>query len=393
MDKYQEKEQSFHFNLYRRLPVTMVRGEGSKVWDSNGKEYIDFLAGIAVNSVGHCHPQVVKAIREQAGELLHITNIYYNKPQAELSELLVNQSEFDRVFFCNSGLEANEAAIKLVRKYAHLNNRQGNIISFLGSFHGRSIASITMGGDKLQKGFGPLPEGFQRLPFNDRAALEENLDENAIAVFVEAVQGEGGVVPATKEFMSKLGELCKKFDVLLVVDEIQTGFGRTGKMFGYQHYDIQPDMITIAKAMGGGVPIGGILASEQLASSFEFGDHGTTFGGNPLACAASYAAVSAIITEGLVKRSEEMGIYLLDRLKQLHKLEKVVDIRGLGLMAGIELSVPCRPIVMDMLNRGFLINCTADKTIRLVPPLTISRAEIDLLLENLIDSIGQHGAI
>jgi predicted acetylornithine/succinylornithine family transaminase len=383
MDYIQEKEKLFHFDLYRRLPVSLVRGKGARVWDSQNKEYIDFLAGIGVNALGHSHPAMIEALHTQADKLIHISNIYYNEPQARLAESLSDISGYERSFFCNSGLEANEAAIKLARKYGYNQKKKGAIISFSNSFHGRSIASISLGGKKLQKGFGPLPDGFLQLPYNDIDSIEKNINEDTIAVFIEAIQGEGGIIPGSKKFMSRLEELCRKNQALLVFDEIQTGFGRTGKLFGYQHFSVSPDIITLGKALGGGFPIGAVLTSEKISRNFEYGDHGTTFGGNPLACAVANAVIATLFKENLIINAKEKGEYLKSKLQALRNISIVKDIRGKGLMAGVELSIPCRPIVMKMLNEGYLINCTAEKTLRFLPPLIITETELDGMIETL----------
>lgn len=384
MDTTQELEKAYHFDLYRRLPVTLVKGKGVYAWDSEGKKYIDFLSGIAVNALGHCHPVMVKAIKKQSRKLIHTSNIFYTRPQARLARLLSRISGYERAFFCNSGLEANEAAIKLARKVGNQKGKRGPIITFTGAFHGRSIASITMGSEKYQQGFSPLPEGFLKLPFNDVNALREHLNDDTTAVFVESIQGEGGVIPADPEFINTLNELCRNHDVLLVFDEIQTGFGRTGELFGFRHYNIKPDIITVAKALGGGFPIGGILTSLEISKYFEYGDHGTTFGGNPLACRTAESVVSTIIKKRLIEKTKKKGAYLFSVLEQLSgKLSIIKEVRGRGLMAGIELTVPCRPVVIKMLEKGFLVNCTAEKTIRLLPPLIVKKKHIDKLIKNL----------
>lgn len=384
MDSTQELEKTYHFDLYRRLPITLVKGKGIYVWDSKGDKYLDFLSGIAVNALGHSHPAIIKAIRSQSQRLIHTSNIYYTVPQARLAKLLCGLSGFERVFFCNSGLEANEAAIKLARKIGNQKGKNGPIVSFTGAFHGRSIASITMGSEKLQKGFGPLPEGFLKLPFNDLKAVKENINKETIAVFVEAVQGEGGVIPAEKDFITALHQHCKENDVLLIFDEIQTGFGRTGNLFGYMHYGVKPDIITVAKALGGGFPIGGVLTTDEVSRGFSYGDHGTTFGGNPLACSVAETVVATIINKELIENAQKQGLYLLSRLEKIaRKLPVIKEVRGMGLMVGIELEVPCRPIMIKLLERGFLVNCTAEKTIRLLPPLIVRKREIDSLIKNL----------
>jgi acetylornithine/N-succinyldiaminopimelate aminotransferase len=384
MGSIQDLEKTYHFDLYRRLPVTLVKGKGINVWDSKGKKYLDFLSGIAVNALGHSHPAMIKAIKKQSEKLIHTSNIFYTAPQAKLAKLLSKISGFEKAFFCNSGLEANEAAIKLARKTGNLRGKKGPIITFSGAFHGRSIASITMGSDKLQKGFGPLPEGFLRLPFNNTDVLKENINEDTTAVFIEAIQGEGGVIPADSEFIDTLQELCKKNNVLLVFDEIQTGFGRTGELFGYMHYNVNPDIVTMAKALGGGFPIGGILTSEEISKNFEYGDHGTTFGGNPLACNVARSVLNTIIERKLIKNAREKGEYLFDRLHEMAAhLPIIKEIRGKGLMVGIELTVPCRPIVIKMLELGYIVNCTAEHTVRLLPPLIVKKKDIDSMLKTL----------
>jgi len=390
MDPIQELEKSYHFDLYRRLPATLVKGKGVSVWDSNGKKYVDFLSGIAVNALGHCHPEMVKTIRKQSRKLIHVSNIYYTEPQANLAKLLNEVSGFDRTFFCNSGLEANEAAIKLARKTGNLKGKNGPIISFTGAFHGRSIASITLGSEKLQQGFGPLPDGFLKLPYNDISALNENINENTVAVFVEAIQGEGGIIPANPVFMDTLKNLCQKHNVLLIFDEIQTGFGRTGKLFGYMHYNIKPDIITVAKALGGGFPIGGLLTSNEISRNFKYGDHGTTFGGNPMACSVAESVLRTILDKGLIDHARKQGEYFLSRLEKIaKKLSVVREVRGKGLMIGMELNVPCRPVVLEMLDKGYLINCTAEKTLRFLPPLIVKKKEIDGMIKTLFNVLSK----
>ena len=297
-----------HFQTYRRFPLTLVKGKGTKVYDADGKEYLDALAGIAVNNVGHCHPRVVKAIQDQAENLIHVSNLYYNIPQSNFAQLLTEVSGFDRVFFCNSGLEANEGAIKIARKLGEQNGKNGPIIYFSGCFHGRSITSITMGKEAFQKGFGPLPEGFRQLPYNDIDALDQISDDTK-AIFVECIQGEGGINIGNKDFLKRVNEICKEKNIVLVVDEVQTGMGRTGKMFSYEHFDLDPDVITLAKGLGSGVPIGAILAKEKASSVLVPGDHGSTFGGNPLACAAALANLEVILDEKLLENTRSVGSY------------------------------------------------------------------------------------
>ena len=378
----------FHLDVYNRFPVTLVKGLGATVWDDEGKEYIDALAGIAVNSLGHCHPKVVKAIQEQASQLMHISNFYYSEPQAQLVALLSEISGMNRVFLCNSGAEAMEACLKTARKYGQQYQKKGPLITVSNAFHGRTMATISMGMDKYAKGYDPLLGGFREVPLNDVEALEAAFDQDTLGVALETIQGSGGLHLASEEFMHKIRELCRKHDALFIVDEVQTGMGRTGKMFGYEHYEVQPDIVAIAKAMGGGFPIGAMLCREKVAEVMHHGDHGSTYGGNPLACAASRAAINAIIYENLQHEAEVKGEYLMDLLKEAFgDSDKVTDIRGKGLMVGVELSFNGREVVEHMLNKGVLSNCTHGNVMRLVPPLIISEAELDTLAEVLEEAI------
>ncbi len=387
MDSKQVTER-YHLDVYNRFPLTLVKGEGAKVWDDQGRVYIDALAGIAVNSLGHCHPKVVQAIHDQAAKLMHISNFYYSEPQARLLKLLSDISNMDRVFLCNSGAEAMEACLKTARKYGQKYDKKGPLITVSNAFHGRTMATISMGMDKYAKGYDPLLGGFKEVPLNDVSALESAFDENTLGVALETIQGSGGLHIATRAFMDKVQDLCQKYDALFIVDEVQTGMGRTGKMFGYEHYDVEPDIVAIAKAMGGGFPIGGMLCRQKVADVMHHGDHGSTYGGNPLACAASFAAVRAILKEGLPKEAEEKGRYLMNLLQKTFKgSRKVTDIRGRGLMIGVELSFNGRTVVEEMLKRGVLSNCTHGNVMRLVPPLVISEEEIEKLAEALAESV------
>jgi len=378
---YSEK----HFQTYRRFPVTFIKGKGIRVYDTEGKAYIDALAGIAVNNVGHCHPRVVKAIKDQAESLIHISNLYHNIPQNTLAKLLTEVSGFDRVFFCNSGLEANEAAIKMARKYGDTKNKKGPIVHFTGCFHGRSLATVTMGKKAFQKGFGPLPKGFKELPYNDLDALEK-LDESTKAIFVECLQGEGGIIPGNREFLEIINAVCRERDILLVVDEIQTGMGRTGKMFSHEHFDLEPDIITLAKGLGGGVPIGAVLARQKVADVIEPGDHGSTFGGNPLASAAALASLETIIEENLVENARKTGTYMLNQITDLaEKYDFIQEVRGAGFMVGIDFGSPCREIALKLMEKGLLVSCTAMTVIRLVPPLILTKDEVDEIVGILKD--------
>lgn len=384
----QEITDHFHLDVYNRFPITLVKGKGAKVWDDNGVEYIDALAGIAVNSLGHCHPKVVKAIQDQASNLMHISNFYYSEAQARLVKLLAEISDMDRVFLCNSGAEAMEACLKTARKFGQEHNKKGPLLTVSNAFHGRTMATISMGMDKYAKGYDPLLGGFEEVPLNDIKALESVFNENTLGVAIETIQGSGGLHIASEAFMNKIQELCHKHDALFIVDEVQTGMGRTGKMFGFQHYGVEPDIIAIAKAMGGGFPIGAMLCKQQIADVMHHGDHGSTYGGNPLACAASYAAVSSILNENLIGEALEKGNYLINKLRKLfNDSDKVRDIRGRGLMIGVELSFNGRPVVEEMLKRGVLSNCTHGNVMRLVPPLVISKEELNQLAEVLADSV------
>ncbi len=376
---------SYLMNTYGERIISVVRGEGTKVWDSSGKEYLDLIAGIAVSTLGHCHPRVVDAIRKQVEILIHASNLYYTEPQAELAKKLVANSFSDKVFFCNSGAEANEAAIKLSRKFG---NGKYEIITMEGSFHGRTIATLTATGqEKVRKGFAPLLPGFKHVPFNDLPAVEKAIGEETIAVMVEPIQGEGGDRVAEAEFIVGLRRLCDERNLLLILDEVQCGFGRTGKLFAYEHYGIEPDIMTLAKPLGGGLPLGAVLATETVSEVFSPGSHASTFGGNPVACSAGLATLEVILGESLIERAELLGKYLLGKLSELKEKNKLVsDVRGKGLMLGIELSIPGKEIVKECASRGVLLNCTAETFIRFLPPLTVTEEEIDTGI-NVLDGV------
>jgi len=390
-----ELDNQYVMHTYARLPVVFVRGEGCFVYDDAGRQYLDLLAGIAVNGLGHCHPKVVEAIREQAGVLMHTCNLYHTALQPKLAKLLAEASGMTKAFFCNSGAEANEAAIKLARKAAKLAGypEKTEIITALGSFHGRTLAAITATGQsKYQKAFTPLPPGFMYVPYNDVDALKEAAGEKTCAIMMEPVQGESGVHPATPEFLRVARELCDSLGAALIFDEVQTGLGRTGKLFGFQHYDVVPDVMTLAKTLGGGFPIGACLAKGKYADVFEPGDHASTFGGNPLACAAAIAATTEIIEGGWVENSREVGAYFAERLRAL---PGITEVRGMGLMIGADLdfsgfplrSNPETPvakqIVIESLAKGLIINATGETTLRFVPPLIISKELVDMAIQRL----------
>jgi len=372
---------------YAPSPISIVRGRGSRVYDLEGREYLDFVAGIAVNTLGHGHPDLVAAIQKQAQHLLHASNLYYTEPQVKLAKALVDHSFAKKVFFCNSGAEANEAAIKLSRRYAHQKHGPDRyeIITMLNSFHGRTMATLTATGqEKVQKGFEPLLPGFKYVPLNDLPELEKALSAKTAAVMLELVQGEGGVHVADRTYLKSLRELCRQHDVLLVFDEVQTGMGRTGTLFAYEQLGVHPDIMTLAKGLGGGVPIGACLATDEVAAAFSPGAHASTFGGNPLACAAALAVLRVLLEGRVLEQSRRMGDYLAKGLLDLKdRLHIVKDVRGLGLLQGMELTIEGKPVVDDCLARGLLINCTMERVLRFVPPLIITQHEIDRLLDTL----------
>ncbi|ADI82990.1 acetylornithine transaminase [Geobacter sulfurreducens] len=376
------KADKYIMKTYGRYPLVPVRGEGCRVWDADGKEYLDFLAGVAVNNLGHCHPKVVEALRKQAAEIIHCSNYYHIPNQIELAELLCAHSFADKVFFCNSGAEANEAAIKLARKHAREKTGDAErygIITALASFHGRTMATISATGqEKVQKFFDPLLHGFTYVPFDDAAALEAAVTPTTCAVMLEPIQGEGGVVVPSADYFRKVREICDRHGLLLIFDEVQVGIGRTGKLFAHEHFDVTPDIMTLAKALAGGAPIGAMLARDEIAASFSPGTHGSTFGGNPLVTAAGLAAVRAVLEEGLLNRAEEMGEYLVGELERLKgKYDIITDVRGIGLMVGMELSVPAGDIVLKGLERGVLLNVAQDRVLRFVPPLVVTKQEVN----------------
>lgn len=367
--------------VYARLPITLVRGQGVRVWDADGKEYLDFLAGIAVNALGHCHPKMVRAIQEQAATLIHVSGYYYTAPVAQLAAKLVATSAMDRVFFGNSGAEANECAIKIARKYAksHGGPNKFQIVSAAKSFHGRTMATVTATGQpKYQEPFAPLVQGFTHVPFNDIAALEAAVNDDTCAVLLEPIQGEGGIYPAHKSYLEAARALCDKHQALLIFDEVQTGIGRTGKWWAYEHYGVTPDILTSAKALGGGFPIGACLARGDAAKTLVAGDHGSTYGGNPLACATALAVLETIEVEHLVANADAMGAYFVHRLNEPRFHGKIADLRAVGLMIGIELANPdARRVLTEAAEHGLLLSAIGDNIVRLVPPLIITQSDID----------------
>jgi acetylornithine/N-succinyldiaminopimelate aminotransferase len=372
---------------YTRQPISIVRGRGSKVYDMEGREYIDFVGGIAVNLLGHGHPDLVQAIQRQAAQLIHVSNLYYTEPQVKLAKLLVDHSFADRVFFCNSGAEANEAAIKLARRYGHERHGAGRfqVITMLNSFHGRTLATITATGqEKVQKGFEPLMPGFAYAPFNDFDAVKAMVNDTTTAIMLEPIQGEGGVRMADPAYLRNLRQLCTEKDILLIFDEVQTGMGRTGTFFAYEQFGVTPDIMTLAKGLGGGIPIGACLATDPVAAAFVPGVHASTFGGNPLACAAALAVCRVLLEGRVLDQAKRMGEYLAKGLTDCKDRHRVVrEVRGLGLLQGMELTIDAKSVVADALARGVLINAAGEKVLRFVPPLIITQAEIDKLIETL----------
>jgi acetylornithine aminotransferase/acetylornithine/N-succinyldiaminopimelate aminotransferase len=372
---------------YGRYPIGLVRGKGTAVWDASGKKYIDFVAGLAVDNLGHCPPTVVKAIRKQAGKLLHVSNLYHIEPQSQLAAELTRLTFADKFFFCNSGTEANEAAIKLARRWFYDNgqSKRYEIITMNDSFHGRTMASLSATAQKkIHTGFTPLLPGFKYVPFNNIAALKKALTKKTCAVLIEPIQGEGGVNLAQETYLKTLRKICNEKGILLIFDEIQTGFGRTGRLFAYERYKIKPDIITLAKALGGGIAIGAMGSTNKIIESFSPGTHGATFGGNPLACAASLASLKTLTKKGFLKKTSSTGDYFLEQLYGLRKKFSMIrEVRGIGLMLAIELDRPGAEVVTNCMKEGLLINCIQQNIIRFLPPLIITRKEIDLLIKTL----------
>jgi predicted acetylornithine/succinylornithine family transaminase len=384
-----EESSRYIMNTYNRYPVALRKGRGIKVWSTDGKEYLDFVGGVAVNILGHCHPRVVVALQKQAQRLIHVSNYFHIEPQIRLAKLLVENSFADKVFFCNSGAEANEAAIKLARKFAKekMSPDRFEILTALNSFHGRTLAAVTATAqEKFHKGFEPLVPGFRYIPFNDVDALKNALKKETCAVLLEPIQGEGGVNIPDENYFKAVREICNENNLLLIFDEVQTGMGRTGKLFAYDHYGITPDIMTVAKGLGGGVPIGAMLATDKVAESFQPGNHASTFGGNPLVCAAGVATLDTILEDGfLLDHCNRMGSYFIEKLEQLHTAfpNHIEEVRGKGLLIGMQLTREGGPIVTTCLEKGILINCTAGNVLRFLPPLTVQQKDIDKLIEIL----------
>jgi acetylornithine/N-succinyldiaminopimelate aminotransferase len=374
-------------NTYARYPVLLVRGKGTRVWDLEGEEYLDFVSGLAVCNLGHCHPKIVKTIQDQAEKLIHVSNFYYIEPQIQLASLLCKHSFADKVFFCNSGAEANEGAFKLARKFAKekMGKDRYEIITMERSFHGRTLATLTATGqDKFHKGYDPLMPGFKYVPFDDIGAVKNAIDPKTCAVMVEPIQGEGGVNCPSEGYLKALREICDEKRLLLIFDEVQVGMGRTGKLFAYEHDGVEPDMLTLAKSLAGGVPIGALLIKKGIADSFKPGDHASTFGGNPLASAAGVTALTTIIEEGMLENCQEMGDYFISELEEMKKkFPFIKEVRGKGLILGMELKIEGGSIVKEMLKKKILINCTMGNVLRFLPPLIVTKEEVDRVVKAL----------
>jgi acetylornithine/N-succinyldiaminopimelate aminotransferase len=377
---------------YKRFPIVIAKGKGCTLWDTNGKKYTDFVAGIAVCNLGHAHPQVSKALCMQADTLFHVSNLYYTIPQVDLAYWLTENSFADRVFFCNSGAEANEAAIKLARKYSKEKGETGRyrIISMEQSFHGRTMATLSATGqDKIKQGFEPILEGFDYVPFSDIGALRSTIGPSTCAVLIEPIQGEGGVRCPDPDYLKAVRQVCDDAGILLIFDEIQTGMGRTGRLFAYEHFGITPDIMTLAKALANGLPIGAMLAREEVADAFGPGSHASTFGGTPVITAASLEVVRVLSEENIIDHCKTIGGYFKDRLSWLKDRHEVIeDVRGMGLLLGMKLSMEGDQVVASCMEKGFLINCIQGNILRFIPPLIIEKQEIDALvacLDEILD--------
>jgi acetylornithine/N-succinyldiaminopimelate aminotransferase len=381
---------------YTRQPLSIVRGRGTKVYDLEGREYLDFVGGIAVNILGHGHPDLVQAIQHQAAQLIHTSNLYYTVPQVKLAQMLVAHSFADKVFFCNSGAEANEAAIKLARRYSHEKYGAGRyeIITMKNSFHGRTIAMLTATGqEKVQKGYDPLLPGFSYVAFNNLEELERVMTDKTAAIMLEPIQGEGGIYVAERKYLKQVRDLCSQKDVLLIFDEVQTGMGRTGTLFAYEQLGVQPDIMTLAKGLGGVVPIGACLATDYVAKAFSTGSHASTFGGNPLACGEGLAVFLALLEGQVLDHARRMGEHFAKGLSDCKERHRVVrEVRGLGLLQGMEIDMDGKAVVSECLARGILINGTGEHVLRFVPPLIITQLEIDRLLDTLAQIFSREAA-
>ena len=382
----------FVMPTYVKTPLVIVRGRGSRLWDEEGNEYLDFFPGWGVSGIGHCHPRVVRTLKNQASKLIHVSNNYYHEHQGLLAEKIIRMSFPGKVFFCNSGAEANEAAFKLARKFG--NPERNEIITLEGAFHGRTLATVTATGqNKYMEGFEPLPIGFVKIPFNDLLAFESAITPKTVAVIMEPIQGEGGINVADAKYLAGVRSACTEKNILLIFDEVQSGMGRTGKMFCYQNYGVEPDMVTMSKSMGGGFPIGALVAKKEIADTLKPGTHGTTFGGSPLACAAALATLEAINEEKLLDNAVAMGAYLRKKLEALKKRHPVIEeVRGIALMQGVKLNIEGKQIYEKCLKRMLLINCTQGNVLRIMPPITVKKSEINTAIRILDEVLADEEA-
>jgi acetylornithine/N-succinyldiaminopimelate aminotransferase len=378
---------------YKRFPIVLERGEGTAVWDTQGRRYTDFVSGIAVCNLGHAHPRIAEAVARQAGKLVHVSNLYYTVPQTELAELLVAQCFADRVFFCNSGAEANEAAIKLARKYFKDKGQpeRYRIVSMERSFHGRTMATLSATGqEKIRAGYDPVLQGFSFVPFNDIEALEAAVDDRTCAVMLEPIQGEGGIRCPAPDYLQQVRQLCDRHGILMILDEIQTGMSRTGTLFAHQHDGVTPDIMTLAKALANGMPIGAMLATEKVAEAFGPGAHASTFGGTPLVTSAALETLRIMLDEQIPQRAAETGVYFRQALEGLkQRCSRIVEVRGRGLLLGAQLDGPADGLVTSCMRKGFLVNCVQGDTLRFAPPLIVQKEEIDALIALLEEILKQ----
>ncbi|MDD8017480.1 MAG: aspartate aminotransferase family protein [Bacteroidota bacterium] len=390
----QEKESQLFFHTYKRLFLEVVRGEGCYLFTRDGKKYLDMFSGLAVNALGYAHPVIVKAIEEQARKYTHLSNFFIQEPQVQLAERLIQLSGFEKVFFSNSGTEAIEGSIKLVRKWGKTRNKK-IIFGMSNGFSGRTMGALSlMDKEKYREGYEPFLPNFGTICYNDAHDLKSKIDDNTAAVFLEFIQGEGGIVCASPEFIATLKELRNKFNFLIVADEIQSGIGRTGKFFGYQHFDIIPDIVTIAKPIGGGLPLGAILGSNKVAEVWHYGVHGTTFGGNPVACAAGVATLETVMKDEFLSNVKNTAQYFFSKLNNLKSRFPIIkEIRGYGYMIGIDLTIESSPLVDEMLRQGVLVNSTASTVIRILPPLIAGKPEFDTLLNVLENVLAEHSVV
>lgn len=391
MDKIKGLYEEYVLPTYTRQDLCLVKGKGVWVEDTQGKKYLDFFPGWAVSGIGHCHPRVIKRMREQMKRILHVSNNFYNEVQPVLAKKIIEHSFPGKVFFCNSGAEANEGAIKLARKYGHPTGRF-EVITMERSFHGRTLATLTATGqDKVKTGFSPLVEGFKHVPFNDIEALREAVSARTVAIMFEPIQGEGGINVANEKYMEAVACLCREKKLLLIMDEVQTGMGRTGKMFGYQHYKVEPDVITLAKSLGGGLPIGALVVNEKHKGVLTAGSHASTFGGSPIVCAAALGVFEAIEEDNLLDNTVKMGKYLVSKIAGLKKKNKMVkDVRGKGLMLGVVLDKEDASAITDIcIAEGLLINCTQKNILRIMPPIVVKKKDIDMAVKKLEKALGK----